>query len=137
MATVLFTVITAGLILATNLSIPEGATRYLALASGSVILYIEVQLFRSILATVDGLQRRGFLGLTTQSMVPEDNEKGQTDYSIRVLNELLNNIDQNGRTVNGKVTQMAIAHRAMKNSLCGALILAVLVFAIAVLKWIC
>lgn len=135
LTTVLFTVITAGLVSTTTLHTPEGPAKYLAWISGALFLYIEVQLFRSILATVDGLQRRGFFRLTRDSIVPKDSESGGDCYGIRVQNELLDIIEQNDRTVNSKVTQMAIAHRAMKNALWGALLLGVLVFAIAALKW--
>ena len=98
-----------------------------------LIFYIAINLLRSLWATVNGLMRRGYKQLHWKDMVPGKEESSKL-YKVRILNQQLDHIKWNEWVLDQKVSQMAVAHEALRNALAatGGVILTTL--AIAVIK---
>ena len=76
--------------------------------------------------------RRGYKRLTPEGVTPRVDDNVDV-YRIRLLNYQVQNVIWNDWVVNGKVSDMNVAHVALRNALCGtglllgtALVLAVL-----------
>ena len=101
----------------------HGIARWL-LAFGP--LYLTLQVCSAILAAVVGLLKpRGYLTSTPTDILPTRDEAPGVHLRRRVTSCLHMLADTHDRN-NDKVTQMAVAHRAMKNFLVGLLILGAL-----------
>lgn len=100
-----------------------------------IVFYITISLLRSLWTTVNGLVRRGYKQLGYEDMVPGDREDS-IHYKIRILNERLKHINWNEYILNKKVSEMAVAHEALRNALCATAGLILLALAITVIKLI-
>jgi hypothetical protein len=78
-------------------------------------LYLAMQLCCAILAAVSGLERQGYLSAETRDILPPPGGEARPIYLRRRIRECLVELEDHERLNNRKVTQMAIAHRAMKN----------------------
>ena len=108
----------------------EAETKIFAWFVVVLISYAAVQLIRALDATVAGLMRRSYRQLSPEDMIPEDNETSET-FRTRLLNLQVNSMRFNEWVVNQKVSEMAVAHVALRNALVStfALILLALVTA--------
>jgi hypothetical protein len=87
-------------------------------------LYLALQLCCAIMAALRGLERQSYLASSTYDVFPLPSGEARSPYLHRQIQNCVSNLADH-RTVNGKkVTQMAIAHCAMKNFLWFLLILA-------------
>ena len=99
----------------------------------ALVFYIAMSLLRSLWATVSGLMRRGYKQLTCEDIMPEDKED-KIRYKARLLNQRLNHVKWNDWVVNQKVSEMAVAHTALRNALVATGGVIFLALATAVLK---
>jgi hypothetical protein len=88
-------------------------------------LYLTLQVCSAILAAVLGLGRRGYRAIIPTDVLPERNEAPAVQLRRQITN-CLHILDDDRIKNNAKVTQMAVAHRAMMNFLGGLLVLATL-----------
>jgi hypothetical protein len=90
-----------------------------------LLAYLVIQLVCAMLAAVRGLERRSYAALTCSQVLPADGESPKTYHQHQleqVVDVLLDNREQN----NEKMTQMAVAHCALKNFIAGLAVFAVL-----------
>lgn len=113
----------AGLVLAK--STPTTPLLFLVGLSG-VALYVALQFRITVLAAVIGVQRAGATALTAADVL-RDNEESRALYGKRIVEVLLTRFEDIQESTNRSVTQMAIAHTALRNACVGIL------FAIAIL----
>ena len=108
---------------------PPGALLKWLIALGA--FYLILQLCCGILAAVRGLSRQSYMGQKTADILPETTEtrsaylRRQIDFSLRSLADHRSNN-------NKRVTEMAIAHRSMKNFVVGLIIVCALIFPFSV-----
>ena len=101
-----------------------------------LVFYILAQIVCSLMAALRGMVRRGYKGLTPKGITPLADET--TDqYRIRLLNYQAQNIIWNNWVVNGKVSDMAVAHEALKNALWATIPLLCVTAVFAVLQVLC
>jgi len=101
---------------------PHGVAGWL-LALGP--LYLTLQVCSAILAAVLGLGRRGYLTSTPMDVLPTRDEPPSVHLRRQVTSCVHMLADTQARN-DEKVTQMAVAHRAIKNFLVGLLVLGAL-----------
>lgn len=82
----------------------------------ALVFYIAVNLLRSLWATVSGLMRRGYKQLPCEDMIPKDKED-LIKFKARIINQRLNHIKWNDWVLDQKVSEMAVAHVALRNAL--------------------
>ena len=87
--------------------------------------YLILQLVSAMHAGVRGLERRAYDTMPFTDLLPSGRE-ASTHYYRREIQEFFAILAQNQDQNNAKVTQMAVAHRAMKNFIGGLVIFAVL-----------
>ena len=118
LTSVLSVVVTTGLAAVTTLGTirEEAETKIFAWVAVVLISYVAVQLIRALGATVAGLMRKSYRQLSPEDMIPEDNETSET-YRTRLLNLQVNSMRFNEWVVNQKVSEMAVAHEALRNAL--------------------
>lgn len=114
--------IVLGSILAQPMSLRHGFER-LFLAVG--LLYLAMQMCSAILAAVLGLRRREYRVIMPVDILPSQSETLAVHLRRQIINSL-HILDDDRAINNAKVTQMAVAHRAMLNFLGGLLVLAAL-----------
>jgi hypothetical protein len=85
--------------------------------------YLTAQIASAILAAVQGLSRRGYLSEKASEILPLKDEADLVYFRRRVASVLRIVLDHQNHT-NKKVTQMAVAHQAMKNFVWGLLAVA-------------
>ena len=80
-----------------------------------LIAYAAVQFLRAILAAITGLRRRGYVRFTSVDLAPR---MGETEYCflLRLNRELSRQIEINARVNDERVTQMELAHLAVRNA---------------------
>jgi hypothetical protein len=93
------------------------------IAGGAI--YLVLQICSAMLAAVRGLSRQSYDSLTFSDVTPTQTESEQ-DYLLRRCTRDLQILSDNSFVNNSKVTQMAVAHCAMRNFLWGLLLLAVI-----------
>ena len=130
LTSVLSVAVTASLAAATTLGAVEDDAKIFAWAAVILVFYVAVQLLRSLWSTVAGLVRRSYKQLSPEDMIPEDNETGEV-YQARVLNLQVNYMRSNEWVVDQKVSEMAVAHAALRNALTATFSLIVLALVIA------
>ena len=130
LTTVFSAVITTGVVaVATfNVNTPQ---RWIAVVAILLVAYIALQLARTLLATVKGLTRREFYHLGTKDMSPLKVEPAE-DYRLRILNLRVDCMYKNERIVNKIVSEMAVAHVAIRNALGGSSVLIVSAIVMAI-----
>jgi hypothetical protein len=117
--TMVLAILTLKLSNGTNLDGISGAQRIAILVLST---YIVLQLVCALSAAVKGLSRRGYLELVVEDVLPKKNEKSE-DFTRRLMCELVECVHDHDRINSEKVSQMAVAHRALKNFFVGVLFL--------------
>ena len=77
--------------------------------------------------------RRDYKQLTCEDIIPKDKED-KIRYKVRLLNQRLNHVKWNDWVVDQKVSEMAVAHTALRNALVATGGVIFLALATAVLK---
>ena len=101
-----------------------------------MVSYILAQILCSLMATLRGLTRRGYRQLAPNIIIPLSGETGDA-YRIRLLNSWARAIAYNEWVVGGKVSEMAVAHVALRNALWGIVPLLCVAAVLAVLQVLC
>ena len=125
--------VTASLVAAATIRTSISAGHLIVVLVTFVIYYILVQLLCSLLATLKGLVRREYQVVPLEALSPLKGENNNT-YRTRLINLQIQAMYQNEWAINQKVSQMAVAHRALKNALGGALLLLSLAAGVAILQ---
>ncbi|MDQ3802342.1 MAG: hypothetical protein M3416_00580 [Acidobacteriota bacterium] len=99
------------------------------LAVGLMASYVAFQFLVALLAAVSGLGRRSFHHLDFKDIVPRPGE-GKDAYLQRACAALTEVILHNRRVVDEKVSQLALGHEAVKNAVCGLLLVLLTVMVI-------
>lgn len=131
LGSVLTTVVAAGLAAATTFGALADDDLWFAIPAMLLVVYVALQILRSLWATVNGLMRRGYLQLRPDDITPRANEDIGV-YRIRLLNLKANHMNQNEWVTNQKVGNMAVAHIALRNALTATFGLIVLTLAFGV-----
>jgi hypothetical protein len=135
LTSVLSAAVTAGFAAASTMQIQKGFPLIPVWFTLVLVFYIALNLLRSLWATVAGLMRRGYKQLTCEDIIPKDKED-KIRYKARLLNQRLNHVKWNDWVVNQKVSEMAVAHTALRNALVATGGVIFLALATAVLKLI-
>jgi hypothetical protein len=98
-----------------------------------IVFYISIQLILSLWATVEGLMRRNYKGLSENEIDPRPGES-ENDYRMRLYTLRREHTWWNEGTVNTKVSEMAVAHAALKNALAATAVLVVVSVVIALIR---
>jgi hypothetical protein len=88
-------------------------------------VYVLLQLSRALLAAIDGLGRTSVLSLTAADILPEANECSST-YLTRQIQNTIDCAQDMGERNQHRVNCIALAHRALKNFLCGVMVLVII-----------
>lgn len=131
LTSVLSTVVAASLAAATTLGNVGEDAKLLAWIAVALVFYANLQILLSLRSTVGGLKGRSFKELTPNDFVPGDEENTE-EYRIRLLNLQVHNMCWNEWVVDQKVSDMAVAHRALRNALTAVFLLVLLALAIAI-----
>ena len=123
------TSLTATLLFSGILAIANGtlgdSSRLVRVAATLCVFYLSVQIVCSTLAALRGLSRTTWLRSDVEDLMPSTGvEAGQADQR-KALSACERYLAAN-RTINYKVTQMAIAHTAIRNFAVGSAVFAVL-----------
>lgn len=86
-------------------------------------VYVTLQLFIALLAAIKGLQRTGYQNLSITDVLPTDRSNSLQIRELLKKKIKVYHILQD--RINSKVTQMAVAHRALQNFLLGILLMVV------------
>ena len=116
LTSVLSAAVTAGFVAASTMQLQKGFPIIPVWITLILVFYIAMNLLRSLWATVTGLIRRGYKQLTCEDIIPKDKED-HLCYKTRLLNERLNHVKWNDWAVDRKVSEMAVAHTALRNAL--------------------
>jgi hypothetical protein len=135
LTSVLSAAVTAGFAAASTMKIQEGFPLIPVWLTLILVFYIAMNLLRSLWATVAGLVRRDYKQLTCEDIVPQDKED-KICYKVRLLNKKLNHVKWNDWVVNQKVSEMAVAHVALRNALAATGGVILLALATAVIRLI-
>jgi hypothetical protein len=95
-----------------------------------ILAYVGLQLVRATSAAVAGLRRRNYLQLEPYDLLPEPGELPPATTK-RIINLRLDCFLDDQERNNDKVTQMEVAHVALRNSFAGLTILILLMFGIS------
>lgn len=88
-------------------------------------MYLVLQICSAMLAALRGLSRQSYNGLTFSDAIPTQTESDQA-YLLRRCQTDLQILSNHSFVNNSKVTQMAVAHCAMRNFLWGLLLFAII-----------
>ena len=80
-------------------------------------LYLAIQLCSAIIAALHGLERRAYLSTTTLDFLPLPNGEARSACLRRRIGSCLSLLADHRSLNNEKVTQMAVAHCALRNFL--------------------
>ena len=116
LTSVLSAAVTASLVAAATLGTVEGGAKIFAWAAIPLVFYLATQLLLSLWTTVGGLMRRAYRQLSPADIAPTIGETNEA-YRVRLLNLQVVYMSWNGWVVDGKVSQMAVAHAALRNAL--------------------
>jgi len=100
--------------------------------------YLILQFLRTLWAAIAGLTPRAFMQLIAADLAanPDERAEGGTvtdNYHVRLTNEKLKCYAYNGWVTNKKLSQLNLAHRALKNAL-GMLFLLALTLAVIAIR---
>ena len=96
-----------------------------------ISVYVALQFLRAMLAAVAGLTRRAYAGPRMSEIVPSGRE-GVGGYLRRTCNECMCRIEQHREATNEKVSQLAVAHEAMRNAVTALVVQLVVLVGIVV-----
>ena len=117
--TILITFLTAK----TTTTLPPKAVASAVVLAG----YIALQLFRTIWASIKGLQRREYTTLTIESIISLDKWQTNDMYYKNLLIDMCECLKKNYPVIDDKVNQMAVAHVSILNAIFGLIILLLLI----------
>lgn len=100
----------------------DEANTVFALSVALSVFYAVVQIVRALWSTINGLTRRGYLRLHPRQIIPRIHETNVT-YRVRLLDHQIKEIYENESVINEKVSQMALAHTALRNALFAAFLI--------------
>lgn len=103
---------------------------YGILLANALGVYVIFQLLCAVGAAIKGLERRGYQSRSLSIYVSRAGDEKQ--QLIREIKSAAECFLQNQRETNVKVTQMAIAHRAVSNAVWGLVIAALLLFGMTI-----
>jgi len=106
----------------TNMPQTSSALFWLMLLS---LVYLITQLVRAIYVSISGLERRTYAKESLSDLLPSRGEEYST-YSRRRLTQFSAILVQNQDENNKKMTQMAVAHCAVRNFITGLIVFAVI-----------
>jgi hypothetical protein len=131
LTSILSAVVTGGLAAALGMKIDERFPLVPVWISLALIVYLGVNLLRSLWAAVSGLMRRSYRDIAYEDIMPAVNED-HIAYRARLLNQHLSNARWNDWVLDQKVSELAVAHVALRNALSatGGLIVIALVIAL-------
>lgn len=87
----------------------------------AVALYVGVQFMVTVLAAVRGVQRAGAMGLTAEDVF-RNRDETKARYKKRIIGVLLVRLQDIDESTNHSITQMAVAHTALRNACVGVLL---------------
>ncbi len=116
LTSVLSVAVTASFVAASTMEIQKDFPLVPVWFTLALVFYIAINLLRSLWATVSGLMRRGYKQLTCESMIPQSKED-HINYKARILNQRLNHVKWNDWVLDQKVSEMTVAHVALRNAL--------------------
>jgi len=131
LTSILSAAVTAGFAAVSTLR-PQAGSARIPLAVGLLLAtYTIVNLLLSVWSTVSGLMRRGFGEISYGDLAPRE-EESEIEYRTRILNRHLNHAEWNDWVLDQKVSELAVAHVALRNALSatGGLIIVGLVVAL-------
>lgn len=111
-----------------TMPLPQGAAKW-ALVLGC--FYLAIQLHAALSAAVNGLSRASYTAETAFDLLPSKQLAIAVFFRHRILSKI-KLLEQHQDVNNNKVSQMAVAHRAMFNFLYGLLFLAVIAGVLAI-----
>jgi hypothetical protein len=88
------------------------------------LAYLGLELLRCLTATLAGLSRRTYMGLSTNALIPAGTETAPS-YRHRIVKEQFACLQHNIRVNDEALNQMALAHTALRNVLWGIAALAI------------
>ena len=88
------------------------------------LFYIAIQLIRSLWTTVGGLMRRDYKQLNSEQIDPKQGEN-EMSYRSRLFEARREFVAWNDWSVNTKVSEMAVAHTALRNALTATAVLVI------------
>ena len=125
LTSVLSAVVIAGLAAFSMLGAVKEASRIFVWGAMLLVFYVVLHLLCLLWATASGLKRKSYKQLSPADIVPQDGETPNA-YQVRLLNLQANSLRWNEWVTNQKVSEMAVAHIALKNVLTAISILIVL-----------
>ena len=133
LTSLLSTAVAASLVAATTLGTVKEDAKLFAWFAVFLVFYTDVQILRSLWATVAGLMRRSYKQLSSADIAPQDGEANE-GYRVRLLNLQVNHLSWNEWVVDQKVSDMTVAHTALRNALTVVFLLVVLALGIAAVQ---
>ncbi len=130
LTSVLSAAVGASLAASTALGKVEEETKIFAWAAVILVFYVSVQVLRALWSTVAGLMRRSYKQLSSTDMIPQKEETAEA-YRMRLLNLQSDHLFWNEWVVDQMVSEMAVAHTALRNALTVVFLLILLVSVMA------
>ena len=103
---------------------------------GLIVFYVACQLIRSVQCTIDGLKRRSYRNLGP-AQIRRQRDEDANHYRVRLVNEQLACVQWNEWVVDQKVSDMAVAHIALRNALFGSYLLIAGALTLLVVRLVC
>ncbi len=91
----------------------------------AALAYLILQLVCAMLAAVRGLERRSYMIMASADLLPAAGESKEV-HQRRQVGQLLSILAQNRDTNDDKLTNLAVAHCALKNFVAGLVVFAIL-----------
>jgi len=131
------TSITASLLVGGTFALVNGglsdSSLWVRLVAAAALLYLNLQIVCSTIATIRGLRRKTWNSLAIEDLVPAPDVK-EDELSRRLATQSCERLTLTEANVNYKVTQMTIAHTAIRNFAAGSALIAALGFTAVVLQ---
>lgn len=125
--------VSAGLVAASTMVIDKDFPRVLVWISCALIVYLGANLLCALWATVGGLTRRSFGYMAYKDIAPRADED-TCGYRARLVDAQLRNARWNDWVIDQKVSDLAVAHAALRNSLLATAGVILMALAIALLR---
>ena len=98
---------------------------WLRLAAAAALLYLNLQVVCSTIASIRGLRRSTWESLSLDDLVPLPGI-GPVEFSRQAARQNCKRLSRAERNINHKVSQMAVAHTAIRNFAAGSALIAAL-----------
>jgi hypothetical protein len=133
LTSILSAAVTVGFATASTMTIHRDFPSVPVWISLVLVVYLGVNLLRSLWATVSGLMRRGYKEIAYEDMIPRAKED-QIAYRVSILSQHLNHAEWNDWVLDQKVSELAVAHVALRNALSATGGVILMAFVIALLR---